>query len=227
MRTAVPIDYPFSGTAWSPDGSRAAIVPDDVGATNGLPVMDTTTGKTLATIPASEREAVRSFSPQAFSPDGTALAYSDAAPIVGGNLKILDVATGTVQTIAPASSVPGQSPSHAGPDGFGEPSWSPDGHTLAAAAPTGEIALIDVASGARSTIWPRYPYTGTPHWSPDGRRLAYLTAGPGGESKRALEIVDAVAGAHPRRARLPDWTQVLAGPLWSLDSSAVRLVLGP
>lgn len=92
-----------------------------------------------------------------FSPDGSQLAITRAGDVV-----ILDVASGDV--VRSLTATPGAAET--------DPSWSPDGATVAYAAPDGVLAVpagggdpvLLVAGGA------------APQYSADGARLAYLQA---------------------------------------------------
>jgi hypothetical protein len=205
---------PDVSPAWAPDGRFAAVVPNGAGQKRSRVVVETATGRVVATVSGSYEGG--GFSAQAFSPDGTAVAHS-VEPLSHSTLRILDLKTGGIRTVATED--PPRNPY----GGWTAPSWSPDGRTLAATDIRGWITLVDIASGAQSTIQPRWFPAGPPLWSPDGRWLAYRTAGDV-ESKSGIEIAAVAPGATPRLARLRPWSGIDAGPFWLPDSSGVVIV---
>jgi len=60
----------------------------------------------------------------------------------------------------------------AGPVGYFDPAWSPDGHLLALAGVDG-LYLLDPSAGEPSLI-PDSQGLGEPAWSPDGTRIAFI-----------------------------------------------------
>ena len=108
--------------AWSPDGTRVAVMMIEPGYGSTIRVFDARTGRRLA-----RRPALGDLPPQAFSPDGNALVYTDA-----DRLMVLDVRANARRVIAETARAP---------------AWSPQGDRIAAVNDDGDIELID--PGAR------------------------------------------------------------------------------
>jgi Tol biopolymer transport system component len=179
--------------AWSPDGTRVAVmmIEPDYGST--IRVFDARTGRRLA-----RRLALGDLPPQAFSPDGNALVYTDA-----DRLTVLDVRTNTRRVIAETARAP---------------AWSPKGDRIAAVNGDGDIELIDPALGSGPTVMTAGLFTQEIVWSPDGGTLALRYRLDG---RNGLAFVAAGPGAQPRRALAP--SRHLQTPLWSPDSAAVTV----
>jgi Tol biopolymer transport system component len=105
---------------------------------------------------------------------------------------------------------------------MGDPSWSPDGTTIAAAvhagAPDGpSIAAFDVASGEQTSVVPMYKDGGSPSWSPDGHRLAYASGGIWMVNINDGKITQLTTSNDPEDAASADLGYSDSQPTWSPD----------
>ena len=147
--------------AWSPNGSRVAVMMIEPGYGSTVRVFDARTGRRLA-----RRVALGELTPQAFSPDGTALVYTDAERVMVRDVRIelIDPALGYGPTLATAS-VSTQ-----------EIVWSPDGATLALRYRVdGRLGLALVAAATNGTVrrvLAPSRFLQTPLWSPDSATVA-------------------------------------------------------
>jgi hypothetical protein len=174
--------YLDSAAAWSPDGSRVALVEFARGA-DRIAILDAADGRVERQV---DVPGVGAIANPAWSPDGGRIAL---VGITGGmaNLYVLDLGTGRVRKLTG--------------DGHSDlqPAWSPDGQTLAFSsdrddgdeAPAGgharrRIWLLDVATAPGGTPRQAMPLavagTGAgegdqinPCFGPDGRQLYFLS----------------------------------------------------
>jgi hypothetical protein len=147
--------------AWSPDGSRLAVVTHWAGR-NGVLVMqpDGSLARLVTTDPSDNGPA--------WSPDGTQLALTNQGSLVVVN------ADGAGRHVVWSL-----------PDGWlGRPTWSPDGRSIALRAgssdeKTSGIDVVDVAKGTAATVLDdqHMSYPQNPAWSPDGSRIAFSSNG--------------------------------------------------
>jgi eukaryotic-like serine/threonine-protein kinase len=144
----------------------------------------------------------------AFSPDGERIAYHSDCE--GGGLFVMGATGESRRRVAD----------------FGyDPTWSPDGRSIAVASePTlnplsrnaeSALSIIDLASGGKRLLLDQDAMQ--PAWSPDGRRIAFwnLRGGPGGTGRRDIWTVAASGGpaVEVTNDEDVDWS-----PIWSPDS---------
>jgi Tol biopolymer transport system component len=152
----------------------------------------------------------------AFSPDGERIAFHSDCE--GGGLFVMGATGESRRRVAD----------------FGyDPSWSPDGRSIAVASePTlnplsrnaeSTLSVIDVASGGKRLLLDQDAMQ--PAWSPDGRRIAFwnLRGGPGGTGRRDIWTVAAAGGpaAEVTNDEDVDWS-----PVWSPDSHYIYFSSG-
>ncbi len=180
---------------WSPSGDRVAFVSDRGAFGNAVFVMPAGGGDAIEL--ARHRGGIGGL---AWSPDGTTLAYTsafdpddpddhgpdkDAAPKVRvvrrydykqDNRGYLNDVRQQVWLVGTDDS--GKRKLTSELVDFEGPQWSPDGKTLAAKIPLrnemeGQLALIDVATGAVTRVGPEHGTLGVWAWSPDGSSIFF------------------------------------------------------
>ncbi|MCC7018735.1 MAG: PD40 domain-containing protein [Ardenticatenales bacterium] len=204
---------------WSPDRREVAYT-----ATGGsgaaaqwrIEVVDVATGVRRAVT-----NGPAHFEPR-WRPDGAWIAYtviqyitSSQGQIIGGSgiavvrpdgtgARLLFSATGSSQVI-------------------GNPSWSPDGRTLAFVlraadggnGADGELWALDLATSTTRRLFAHPGWDDVqPAWSPDGRRIAFAShASSVGRRPYAVWLLDLDTGTAGTVATHPDWS--LFRPSWS------------
>jgi len=126
----------------------------------------------------------------AFSPDGERIAFRSERD--GGGLFVMGATGESVRRLT---------------DRGYHPAWSPDGRSIVAstlsfsiperlpAGFTGELLLVDVATGSSKPLIARAPVY-QPHWSPHGQRIAYWGVSTSLATQRDLWTVSASGGAR-------------------------------
>ena len=162
--------------AWSRDSRRFAF-PVDRDGTNAIAIAEVPDGRVQDVIPIPK---VRDISGVAWSPDGTRMALTGTEDASAG-IWMLDLRTKGVRRITTDRAA------------YLQPSWSPDGSTLAFATDSGprtnrvalvygpmNVGLMDVESGRIQVLSVGAGATHVdPQFSPDGRSL-YFVASPDG-----------------------------------------------
>ena len=188
-----------SSPAWSPDGSKLAVVTYWGGMYGILVMQPDGSDYHLLTTNASDRDP-------AWSPDGSQVAFANGPQIFLVN------ADGTGRT-ALTSDVT---------DWAARPSWSPDGKTIVYARSAGwsdssgyhytsELYLIDVAS-QKETELTAVDSASAPAWSPNGAQIAFVHGAqiwvvtPDGTGEKPL--TSGPPGGDDLPAWSPDGTQI-------------------
>jgi hypothetical protein len=162
------------------------------------------------------------FESAALSPDGTEIA---ANRIAVSGLELIDANTGAVKRLT------------RGDDR--NPTWSPDGKSIAFARGSGEAPLkgqglyIVRRNGSRLRLV-KSGVVSTPAWSPDGKRIAFNTwsvRGWDGTNRQWLHTTSSLATVSPagryfRRLTTHLWPLARpsiddVGPIWSPNSSSI------
>ena len=211
---------------WSPDGSRIAFLSDRDGGRNAIWMIPPSGGE--AEKITTEKSSIPDFE---WSPDGKSIAFVMREPpspdkedfrVVGEDprpphLYLLNVESRAVTRLT------------RGPFSVANPSWSPDGSSLAVEYLKNgerddsrrEIAVISVVAGAPARPLVTSGLNRNPKFSPDGKSIAFLGSGGVDDWLREQQIyVVPAAGGTPRLVsgeydRTPD--QVL----WSDDAQTL------
>ncbi len=184
-----------SSPRWSPDGSRVAFVSDRGDGGNAVFVMPAGGGEVVELV--RHRGGISGLE---WSPDGATLVYTaafdpddpdgkgpdeNAAPRVRvvrrydykqDNRGFLNDVRQQIWLVAADAS--GNRTLTSELVDFEFPQWSPDGKTLAAKIPLrnqmgGQLALVDIASGAVTRVGPEEGTVGSWAWSPDGSSIVF------------------------------------------------------
>jgi Tol biopolymer transport system component len=92
-----------------------------------------------------------------WAPAGDRLAYDD-----GGQVRVYDLARGTGFEVGRGT----------------EPSWSPDGTSLAVRVDSEQVDLVNVQTRDRRVLIDASSYVSVPRWSPNGEWMMYTRRGP-------------------------------------------------
>jgi Tol biopolymer transport system component len=189
-----------SSPSWSPDGKRIVVERDSCFAPDGC-ATEEEVNSTLVTVDAegNNLEALATIPGYVdsveWSPDGKHIAFFAEQEI---RLISADGAEDTARTIAKGSGVLVRSLS-----------WSPDSSRLAfdrvqkGTQYAQVIVVLDVATGAETTLRGEQEGAWAPVWSPDGKQLAFLSQGP-------ERVVGLGCGDH------------LRSELWAMDSGGLN-----
>lgn len=190
------------GVAWSPDGTRIAIVRrPSLG--EQLFIHDVESGA------ATRVDGWTGHAAPRWSPDGVWLAWPDhrGGSFRDGRLRVVSV-DGAIKRELGAGNL------------IGSVAWSPDSRSIAYVADLGVVSftstsrflyLVDVEGGVPERLTERGTDPLQPVWSPDGRWIAYRTQGLGG-TPTGWAILDPLAGTV--RA-LPDFEGAEGSIWWS------------
>ena len=189
---------PVFDPAWSPDGTRIAVVHADAEDHATVAFVDPRSGDmTPGTTPPS---SVRDTAP-AWSPDGTRVAFvrrADADPN-GGQVMVLDTGTGETTELVAA-------------DAPRFVAWSPDGTTILYSA-LGPSGSVDLFTFDQRSSEPEALVT-APHddvivdWSPDGRHIVF------GRSRGDVFEIFVARSDGTGAARLPTGATSDSAPTW-------------
>jgi Tol biopolymer transport system component len=203
------------GPAWSPDGHTVALVAEDPADGSVSIIVTNRSGHVIATPLQAPQGVVGSLS---WSPDGKQIAYECPRGVrdAPSDLCVVDVATGAHRLLAASTQ------ELAMPYGGSRVSWSPRGgvilvgvgHSIACDdgnahdCRQGEMALVDVASGALSLFTNHSAGAGV--YSPDGTKILY----DDGSSKQGEPtglVVMSAEGENPRQidpepGYAPNWS---------------------
>jgi Tol biopolymer transport system component len=195
----------YASPAWSPDGTKLALIADPVYAYAGEGEL------ALANADGShvDRPLIEPpASAPSWSPDGRQIAFTNGQ---GDAIDIVNADGTGLRQLVPARNARVRTT-------VGEPSWSPDGRQIAFVggwAEVGSIYVVDVRGGGLRRLTNGSAMDDTPAWSPDGRWIAfssrgdiYLMRGNGMHVRRVVSCV------QPRC----EWANA---PTWSPDGEAI------
>jgi len=198
-------DWDDEDPALSPDGSKMAFSSNRNGEWD-IYILDLHSGDVRRLTQSKTYDG----SP-CWSPDGQYLIYQT---LDGQNLDLV------VQAVNDASAAPIQLTANAG-DNF-DPSWSPDGHTIAFITNRdgqSEVWLANLQSvdnrftQLMSTDQTQYRY---PRWSPDGSMLAWCRQ----DSESSIEVL-----SPSQSNSLPHKVGLGCQPVWSADGTSILATL--
>jgi Tol biopolymer transport system component len=147
-----------AGGSLSPDGQRVAVV--TVGDRPSVTILPTGAGESLAVA----RGPIASYDAVAWMPDGQAVVFAGHEPAHGARLYLERVKDGTPRAVSP--------------DGYTFPAYtapvSPDGRTVVAANPGGQLALVSLGDGALRPLPGAQSGDAVLRWTADGTAVFVL-----------------------------------------------------
>lgn len=192
---------------WSPDGSRLAFVSDANSNYNQVWLMakDGNSRKQLT----SEALGILWADSMAWEPDGARLAVT-AAPDIRepSHIYLVDAAKGAFEKFSKQL------------NGAFDPSFSPDGKSIAYIGRPGPVTTLTVQSldGAQEATYDKLTFLRSPVWSPDGKSLAFLS-GQGGVFEiwtiSVTVAIDGIALTEPRQLTRDAAVDPMSGLSWT------------
>jgi conserved repeat domain len=231
--------------AWSPDGTRLALVrnspgngPEEPRTPSRIEVVDVDTGQRLLDLPVPDELAGLDDTQPAWSPDGTRLAFTRGTyrGTVSTHVWIANASDGLGQTDLTETVCGGPCPVVDDSAAF-----SPDGTRLIVNREADGLVLVDpnsgdcrllLPAGGGSCAEPVPDLTDAPHqprdvaWSPDGARIAFSARrAEDNNSPEALWILDlADGGIRPLTDHLPGRQKE---PGWQRHTDVATAVSAP
>jgi Tol biopolymer transport system component len=165
-----------SDVDWSPDGGRIAFV-----GRNGVYVVRAHGEKPRLVLRQDRRfpqGKLDQFSGPAWAPDGRHLAIVKEEPDFSSAIYVVELDGHGVMRLLPRyrGSVEGARPGSPGAVSEEEPTWAPDGRSIAFQAGDGQIVAASVDDGRRRVIVDSV-FGYEPAWSPDGTMIAFQCEG--------------------------------------------------
>lgn len=145
----------ISNGAWSPDSTRLAFISDRSGNPE-LYLLDNDAWQQLT------HTAEGEYSPS-WSSDGRLIIFTRSGLDISSTIEQIDLTTGLQNPAIEDNGIKGV--------------WSPDGSHLAYAT-SGEIRVVDLATGVRHSITMQSSVLSSPSWSPDSSRLVFDSGSP-------------------------------------------------
>lgn len=231
-------DVLISSLDWAPDGTHLVFSLDDpaqagLGDHAGIYVLDVGTGEisqlTLCSSPCLGQGDVD------WSPDGSRIAFTeegepeDGSPDCASLCSIFTMrADGTDRVPVDTGTLPGAT----------NPSWSPDGRSIAFSARVGGrwfafVVGLDGSAPRSLASDLGSPQESKPAWSPDGSRIAFLADASGsGEEGLPFDLWTIRPDGTDRRFVLTSCCRIggggfpVQGPEWSPDGTRILLLGG-
>ncbi|MGI8478504.1 MAG: hypothetical protein ACR2M2_01365, partial [Gaiellaceae bacterium] len=152
-----------------------------------------------------------------WSPDGKQIAFVDHRAATGGDLWVMNADGTGLRQLTHSQPPPATN------FGARQPSWSPDGKTIAFGYGYKGISLIGADGTNLRPLVRGVSFAAA--WSPRGRKIAYAA---GGELNGLSIYVVSPDGSHRQMvARRPCCNYSYNGPTWSPDGERMAFTVGP